>query len=147
MKKVRMAEDLWNSRNPEKVVQAYSKDSYWRNREQRFQGHTAIKQFLTEKWSQELEYRLIKQLWAFHHDHIAVRFIYEWHDTSGQWFRSSGNELWAFDTEGRMFWRDASINNERITATERRFLWPLGPRPADHPGLSSFFPPETPALF
>jgi uncharacterized protein len=134
--KVRMAEDAWNTRDPERVALAYTEDSRWRNRAEFFQGRAAIVAFLKRKWARELDYRLIKELWAFHGNHIAVRFQYESHDDSGHWYRSYGNEQWEFDEQGLMRRREASINDVLILATERRFLWPLGPRPADHPGLS-----------
>jgi nuclear transport factor 2 (NTF2) superfamily protein len=134
--KVRAAEDGWNNRNPEKVSAAYTEDSVWRNRSTFLQGRDAIVAFLTDKWAKEHQYRLIKELWAFHDDHIAVRFQYEWHDQDGAWFRSYGNEQWAFDRHGLMYRREASINDVAITEADRKFHWPLGPRPADHPGLS-----------
>jgi uncharacterized protein len=134
--KVRMAEDAWNTRDPERVAGAYTEDSRWRNRAEFLQGRQAIVAFLQRKWARELEYRLIKELWAFHGDHIAVRFQYEWHDDSGHWYRSYGNEQWEFDAEGLMRRREASINDVPIRETERRFRWPQGLRPADHPGLS-----------
>lgn len=134
--KARMAEDAWNSRNPEKVSLAYSEDSRWRNRSEFFQGRPAIVEFLTRKWEKEHEYRLIKDLWAFDGNFISVRFQYEWHDDDGQWYRSYGNENWEFDQEGLMRRREASINDVKITEAERRFRWPQGPRPADHAGLA-----------
>jgi uncharacterized protein len=134
--KVRMAEDAWNTRDPERVALAYTEDSRWRNRAEFFQGRPAIVAFLKRKWARELDYRLIKELWAFQGNHIAVRFQYESHDDSGHWYRSYGNEQWEFDEQGLMRRREASINDVLILATERRFLWPLGARPADHPGLS-----------
>jgi uncharacterized protein len=137
IKKVRAAEDGWNSRNPEKVALAYTGESRWRNRAEFFQGRQAIVAFLSRKWARELDYRLIKELWSFDGNRIAVRFAYEWHDDSGQWFRSYGNENWEFDTNGLMRQRHASINDLPITAAERKYDWPApGPRPADHPGLS-----------
>jgi uncharacterized protein len=137
IKKVRAAEDGWNSRNPEKVALAYTGESRWRNRAEFFQGRQAIVAFLRRKWARELDYRLIKELWSFDGNRIAVRFAYEWHDDSGQWFRSYGNENWEFDTNGLMRQRHASINDLPITAAERKYDWPApGPRPADHPGLS-----------
>ncbi|MHB8283677.1 MAG: nuclear transport factor 2 family protein [Caulobacteraceae bacterium] len=136
LQKVRAAEDGWNNRNPEKVSLAYTDDSVWRNRSTFLQGRDAIVAFLTDKWAKEQEYRLIKELWAFHDDHIAVRFQYEWHDQDGAWFRSYGNEQWAFDGHGLMYRREASINDVAIAEADRKFHWPLGPRPADHPGLS-----------
>ena len=135
-KKVRAAEDAWNSRDPQKVSGAYSPDSTWRNRSEFFTGRPAIAEFLTRKWQKEREYRLIKELWAFGEDRIAVRFAYEWHDGSGQWFRSYGNENWEFDQDGYMRRRLASINDLPITEAERKYHWPLGPRPTDYPGLS-----------
>lgn len=136
--KVRMAEDAWNTRDPERVALAYTVDSAWRNRAEFFAGREAIVQFLQRKWSKELEYRLIKELWAFHAHRIAVRFAYEWHDDSGNWFRSYGNENWEFDAHGLMRRRLASINDVPITETERKYRWPLGRRPDDYPGLSDF---------
>lgn len=135
--KVRMAEDAWNTRDPERVALAYTEDSLWRNRAEIFQGRAAIVEFLRRKWAKELNYRLIKELWAFTDNRIAVRFKYEWHDDSGQWFRSHGNELWEFDAEGLMRRREASINDIPIRESDRKFHWPApGPRPADHPGLA-----------
>lgn len=136
MQKVRGAEDGWNNRNPDKVALAYTADSKWRNRAEFFEGRAAITDFLKRKWAKELDYRLIKELWAFTDNRIAVRFAYEWHDDSGQWFRSYGNENWEFDENGLMRVRRASINDLPIADSERKFHWPLGPRPADHPGLS-----------
>ena len=137
--KVRAAEDGWNGRNAERVALAYSADSEWRNRAEFFRGREAIVAFLARKWARELDYRLIKELWAFTDDRIAVRFAYEWHDDSGHWFRSYGNENWEFDQRGLMRRRHASINDLPIQESERRFRWPApGPRPADHPGLSDF---------
>lgn len=136
IQKVRMAEDAWNGRDPARVALAYSPDSHWRNRSTFLQGRTQIEAFLTQKWQRELEYRLIKELWAFREDRIAVRFAYEWHDGSGQWFRSYGNENWAFDTEGLMHTRIASINDLPIAQAERLYRWPAGRRPDEHPGLS-----------
>jgi nuclear transport factor 2 (NTF2) superfamily protein len=134
--KVRAAEDAWNSRDPVLVSLAYSQDSIWRNRHQFVTGREQIQEFLAGKWQRELDYRLIKELWAFDERRIAVRFQYESHDNSGQWFRSYGNELWEFDDDGLMRRREASINDVAITDTERRFFWPApGPRPADHPGI------------
>ncbi len=134
--KVRLAEDAWNTRDPVRVALAYSPDSRWRNRSEFLQGRTAIEAFLVRKWNCELDYRLCKELWT-HADHrIAVRFAYEWHDGGGQWFRSYGNENWEFDEHGLMRLRIASINDARISERERRYHWPLGPRPADHPSLS-----------
>jgi uncharacterized protein len=135
--KVRAAEDGWNGRNPEKVSLAYTEDSAWRNRAEFFQGRAAIVAFLTRKWAKELDYRLIKELWTCGGNRIAVRFAYEWHDDSGSWFRSYGNENWEFDDRGLMRRRVASINDLPIAAADRKFHWPApGPRPADHPGLS-----------
>ena len=134
--KVRMAEDAWNSREPERVSLAYTPDSVWRNRAEFLSGREEIVQFLKRKWSKELDYRLIKELWAFDGNRIAVRFAYEWHDDSGQWFRSYGNENWEFSDTGFMQRRMASINDLPIKETERKFLWPLGRRPEDHPTLS-----------
>lgn len=133
--KARMAEDAWNSRDPVRVAQAYTPDSRWRNRSEFFTGRPMIEAFLQRKWQRELEYRLIKSLWAFDINRIAVRFAYEWHDDSGNWFRSHGNEQWEFDEGGLMRRREASINDVRISSEERLFFWPLGPRPADHPSL------------
>ena len=134
--KIRLAEDAWNSRDPEKVAQAYTPDSGWRNRAEFLHGRQEIVAFLTRKWGRELDYRLIKELWAFEGRRIAVRFAYEWHDDSGSWFRSYGNENWEFDDEGLMRLRLASINDLPIRAAERKYHWPLGRRPDDHPGLS-----------
>ncbi|GAC1540172.1 MAG: DUF1348 family protein [Myxococcales bacterium] len=133
--KVRLAEDAWNSRDPERVSLAYTEASLWRNRAEFFQGRRAIVEFLERKWARELEYRLIKDLWAFHGDRIAVRFQYEWRSDEGNWYRSYGNEQWEFDEHGLMRRREASINDVAIAASDRKFLWPAGPRPADHPGL------------
>ena len=134
--KVRMAEDAWNTRDPEKVSLAYTKDSVWRNRAEFLSGRDAIVQFLTRKWNKELDYRLIKELWAFHENRIAVRFAYEWHDDSGQWYRSYGNENWEFDKHGFMQRRIASINDLMISESERKYHWPPGRRPDDHPTLT-----------
>ncbi|MFL5288870.1 MAG: DUF1348 family protein [Rhodopila sp.] len=134
--KVRTAEDAWNGRDPANVALAYTPDSQWRNRSEFFSGRAEIEAFLTRKWTKELEYRLIKELWAFTGDRIAVRFVYEWHDANGQWWRSHGNENWLFDTEGYMAERHASINDVPITETQRLFRWPQGRRDDDHPGLS-----------
>jgi nuclear transport factor 2 (NTF2) superfamily protein len=134
--KARLAEDAWNSRDPEKVALAYTEDSHWRNRSEFVHGRTEIVAFLTRKWARELEYRLIKELWAAHDNRIAVRFAYECHDASGAWFRSYGNENWEFDAEGLMKHRFASINDLPIAEADRKFHWPLGRRPDDHPGLS-----------
>jgi len=134
--KVRMAEDAWNTRNPERVSLAYTQDSVWRNRSDFLSGREAIVQFLTRKWNKELDYRLIKELWAFDGNRIAVRFAYEWHDASDHWFRSYGNENWEFDKNGFMQRRIASINDLPIQESERKYHWPLGRRPNDHPTLS-----------
>ncbi|MBV1834007.1 nuclear transport factor 2 family protein [Novacetimonas pomaceti] len=135
-RKVRLAEDAWNSRNPEQVAQAYTVDSQWRNRVEFIHGRDEIVAFLTRKWNVEQEYRLIKELWGFRNNRMAVRFAYEWHDDAGRWFRSYGNELWEFDTAGLMRRRVASINDLPIEAGDRLFHWPAGRRPDDHPGLS-----------
>ncbi len=134
--KVRLAEDAWNSREPERVSLAYTVDSVWRNRSEFLQGREAIVEFLQRKWDRELEYRLIKELWAYHENRIAVRFAYEWHDEMGKWFRSYGNENWEFDENGLMRRRIASINDLAIKEGERKYQWAHGPRPLDHPGLS-----------
>ena len=134
--KVRKAEDAWNTRDPEKVAGAYTEDSRWRNRSEFLDGRAEIVAFLTRKWARELEYRLIKELWAFGDDRIAVRFAYEWHDDSGNWFRSYGNEIWEFDEIGLMRRRHASINDLPISEDDRLYRWPQGRRPDDHPGLS-----------
>jgi len=134
--KVRMAENAWNSRDPDKVTPAYTEDSVWRNRAEFFTGNAEIHAFLTRKWERELEYRLIKELWATSGNRIAVRFAYEWQDASGGWFRSYGNENWQFASDGRMARRIASINDLIIAPQDRLFLWPEGLRPDDHPGLS-----------
>lgn len=136
IQKVRAAEDGWNSRDPQRVSLAYSPDSTWRNRSTFIRGRVQIVEFLTGKWRRELDYRLIKELWAFTEERIAVRFAYEWHDDSGNWFRSYGNENWAFDEQGLMVERHASINDLPISEDERLFRWPLGRRPDDHPSLS-----------
>ncbi|OJH36251.1 DUF1348 family protein [Cystobacter ferrugineus] len=136
VEKVRKAEDAWNSRDPQRVALAYTQDSRWRNRSEFVQGRPAIIGLLTRKWEKELDYRLIKELWAFHQNRISVRFQYEWHDSTGNWFRSHGNEQWEFDENGLMRRREASINDVPISASERKFLWPLGPRPWEHPGLN-----------
>jgi nuclear transport factor 2 (NTF2) superfamily protein len=137
IQKVRGAEDGWNSCNPERVSLAYTVDSRWRNRGEIFQGRPAIVEFLTRKWIKELDYRLIKELWAFTDNRIAVRFAYEWHDDSGNWFRSYGNENWEFDEHGLMRARHASINDLPIKAADRKYHWDRsGPRPSDHPSLS-----------
>jgi nuclear transport factor 2 (NTF2) superfamily protein len=134
--KVRLAEDAWNSRDPARVALAYSPDSRWRNRAEFLQGREAIEAFLTRKWQRELEYRLIKELWAFRDNRIAVRFAYEFHDDGGQWYRSYGNENWEFDENGLMRLRIASINDAPIREADRKYHWPPGRRPDDHPGLS-----------
>ena len=134
--KVRLAENAWNSRDPKRVALAYAPASQWRNRAEFFEGRAAIVAFLTRKWDRELDYRLVKELWGFRENRIAVRFAYEWRDDSGNWFRSHGNELWEFDEHGLMRRRVASINDAPIGESERKFHWPLGPRPEGHPGLS-----------
>ena len=131
-----MAEDAWNTRDPERVALAYTEDSRWRNRSEFFQGRHEIVAFLQRKWARELDYRLIKELWAFHENRIAVRFQYEWHDGSGSWYRSYGNEQWEFNPEGLMHRREASINDVPIREADRLFRWPAGQRPPDHPGLN-----------
>ena len=136
IQKVRLAEDGWNSRDPEKVALAYTIDSRWRNRAEFPNGRQEIIEFLTRKWARELDYRLIKELWAHDGNRIAVRFAYEWHDDSGHWFRSYGNENWEFDEHGLMRRRYASINDLPIKESERKYHWPLGRRPDEHPGLS-----------
>jgi nuclear transport factor 2 (NTF2) superfamily protein len=136
IQKVRLAEDAWNSRDPERVSLAYTPESRWRNRAEFPVGRPAIVEFLTRKWAKELEYRLIKELWTFGGNRIAVRFAYEWRDDSGQWYRSYGNENWEFDAHGLMDMRFASINDMPIRATDRKFHWPQGRRPDDHPCLS-----------
>ena len=136
IQKVRAAEDGWNSRNAAKVALAYTPDSIWRNRSQFIQGRAAIEILLNLKWTRENEYRLIKELWTFRDNRIAVRFAYEWHDDTGNWFRSYGNENWEFNTDGLMQHRIASINDLAILEADRKFHWPLGRRPDDHPGLS-----------
>ncbi len=134
--KVRMAEDAWNTRDPEICARVYTDDTVWRNRAEFPKGREEVKQFLSRKWARELDYRLIKELWAFTDNCIAVRFAYEWHDDSGQWFRSYGNENWAFNAQGYMERRYASINDLPIQSSQRLFHWPLGRRPDDHPSLS-----------
>ncbi|MGI9422362.1 MAG: DUF1348 family protein [Hyphomicrobiaceae bacterium] len=136
IQKVRAAEDGWNSRDPAKVALAYTPDSRWRNRSEFFHGRAEIEAFLIRKWKRENEYRLIKGLWTFAENRIAVRFAYEWHDSDGNWFRSYGNENWEFDAAGLMQRRIASINDVAIDEIDRKFRWPLGPRPEGHPGLS-----------
>lgn len=134
--KVRLAENVWNSRDPARAASAYTLDSHWRNRSTFLCGRAEIEAFLTQKWQRENDYRLIKELWTFEEDRIAVRFAYEWHDDSGQWFRSYGNENWGFDAEGLMHTRIASINDLPISESERLFRWPTGSRPDDHAGLT-----------
>jgi len=134
--KARLAEDAWNTRDPARAAHAYTINSLWRNRAEFLQGRVAIEAFLTRKWNRELDYRLIKELWTFHDNRIAVRFAYEWHDDSGNWFRSYGNENWEFDADGLMRRRIASINDVPIAESERKFHWPLGRRPDDHASLS-----------
>jgi nuclear transport factor 2 (NTF2) superfamily protein len=134
--KVRMAEDAWNTRDPQRVSLAYTLDSTWRNRAEFFSGRETIVAFLQRKWAKELDYRLIKELWTFREARIAVRFAYEWHDDSGNWFRSYGNENWEFDQHGLMRCRIASINDLPIKESDKKYRWPLGRRPDDHPGLS-----------
>ena len=134
VEKVRKAEDAWNTRDPARVALAYTPDSHWRNRVEFLSGRDAIRSFLARKWERELEYRLIKELWGFRDNRMAVRFAYEWHDSSGAWFRSYGNELWEFDAQGLMRRRVASINDLPIAGTDRLFHWPQGRRPDDHPG-------------
>lgn len=135
--KARMAENAWNTREPERVSRAYTPDSRWRNRAEFSEGREAIVAFLQRKWARELDYRLIKEVWAHHENRIAVRFAYEWRDDSGHWFRSLGNEQWEFDESGLMRRREASINDLPIAEDARLFHWVLGPRPEDHPGLSA----------
>jgi uncharacterized protein len=134
--KVRLAEDAWNTRDPERVSLGYTPDTYWRNRAEFLQGRREIVDFLTRKWNRELDYRLIKELWAFNENRIAVRFAYEWRDDSGNWFRSYGNENWEFAANGQMQRRLASINDFPIRESDRKYHWPLGRRPDDHPSLS-----------
>ena len=136
-RKVRAAEDAWNSRDPQRVALAYTPGSLWRNRSEFLSGRDEIVAFLTRKWARELDYRLIKELWAFDTHRIAVRFCYEWHNQAGDWFRSYGNENWEFDPAGLMHRRHASINDLAIPASGRLFHWPAGPRPQDHPGLTA----------
>jgi nuclear transport factor 2 (NTF2) superfamily protein len=135
-RKARLAEDAWNSRDPARVALAYTPESRWRNRAEFLSGRAAIEAFLTRKWHRELDYRLIKEVWAFTGNRIAARFAYEWHDDSGHWYRSHGNEQWEFDEQGLMQRREASINDVPIDATARKFHWPSGARPHDHPGLT-----------
>jgi len=137
VQKVRLAEDGWNSRDPARVALAYTEDTRWRNRAEFVVGRAEAEAFLARKWARELDYRLIKALWAFEGARIAVRFAYEWHDDSGHWFRSYGNENWEFEANGLMSRRHASINDLPIKDSERKFFWPLGRRPDDHPGLSA----------
>lgn len=134
--KVRMAEDAWNTRDPDKVALAYTADTRWRNRSEFLNGRDAVRSFLTRKWGAETGYRLIKEIWAHDGNRIAVRFCYEWHDGTGQWFRSHGNENWEFSDSGHMAVRHASINDVPISEADRKFRWPQGPRPQDHPGLT-----------
>lgn len=134
--KVRMAEDAWNSRDPDRVVQVYTEDTAWRNRSEFLTGRTDVHAFLSRKWAKELDYRLIKELWACTNNRIAVRFAYEWHDDSGHWYRSYGNENWEFNPQGLMMRRYASINDLPIREDDRKFFWPLGRRPDEHPSLS-----------
>ena len=134
--KVRMVEDGWNTRDPQRVALAYTEDSQWRNRAEFLQGRAAIQEFLRRKWNHELDYRLIKEIWAFGENRIAVRFAYEWHDDSGNWYRSYGNENWEFNGDGLMQSRFASINDLPIKESDRKYFWPLGRRPDDHKGLS-----------
>ncbi|SDQ66795.1 nuclear transport factor 2 family protein [Quadrisphaera sp. DSM 44207] len=134
--KARAAEDAWNSRDPERVALAYTEDTVWRNRAEFLTGRAQVVEFLRRKWARELDYRLVKEVWAHGDDRIAVRFAYEWHDDSGTWFRSHGNENWEFDEHGLMRRRLASINDQPVAEAERKLRWPLGRRPEDHPGLS-----------
>lgn len=136
IEKVRLAEDGWNSRDPAKVALAYTEDTRWRNRAEFANGRKQVEEFLTRKWNRELDYRLIKELWAYTDNRIAVRYAYEWHDDSGNWFRSYGNENWEFDADGLMQRRFACINDSPIEESDRLFHWPLGRRPDDHPCLS-----------
>jgi nuclear transport factor 2 (NTF2) superfamily protein len=136
IQKVRLAENAWNTRDPQRVALAYTPDSLWRNRSEFPRGRDEIVAFLSRKWAREFDYRLIKELWAFRDNRIAVRFAYEWHDSDGQWFRSYGNENWEFDENGLMRTRFASINDLAITEADRKYRWPLGVRPEEHPGLS-----------
>ncbi|MBF4987906.1 nuclear transport factor 2 family protein [Methylophilus sp. 14] len=136
IQKVRLAEDAWNSRDPDRVIQVYTEDTIWRNRAEFPVGRQAVHGFLSRKWARELDYRLIKEIWAFLDNKIAVRFAYEWHDDSGQWYRSYGNENWLFNEAGLMMQRHASINDLPIQASDRKFFWPLGRRPDDHAGLT-----------
>jgi uncharacterized protein len=136
VQKVRMAEDAWNTRDPARIAMAYTEDSVWRNRAEFPVGREQIRSFLERKWARELDYRLIKELWVYADNRIAVRFAYEWHDDSGQWFRSYGNENWEFSPQGLMSRRFASINDLPIKESDRKYFWPLGRRPDDHPGLT-----------
>lgn len=136
IQKARMAEDAWNTKEPAKVALAYTPDTRWRNRSEFVDGRTEVEAFLTLKWVNENDYRLIKEVWTYGNDRIAVRFVYEWHDAEGNWFRSHGNENWMFDADGYMTERHASINDVPIAEEERLFRWPSGPRPDDHPGLT-----------
>jgi nuclear transport factor 2 (NTF2) superfamily protein len=137
MQKVRLAEDAWNTRDPAKIALAYTIDSRWRNRSEFISGRNEINAFLSRKWAKELDYRLIKEMWAFTENRIAVRFAYEWHDDSGHWYRSYGNENWEFNDDGLMATRFASINDLPLLESDRKYHWPLGRRPEDHPGLSA----------
>ncbi|SIS78692.1 hypothetical protein SAMN05421759_103256 [Roseivivax lentus] len=137
VKKVRMAEDAWNTRDPDRVALAYTPDTRWRNRSEFLNGRDEVRAFLSRKWAKENGYRLIKEIWAHDGHRIAVRFVYEWHDAEGQWFRAHGNENWAFDDQGFMAERHASINDVPIAEADRKFRWPQGPRPQDHPGLTA----------
>lgn len=136
IQKIRMAEDAWNTRNPDKIVQVYTEDTQWRNRNEFPKGREEVHGLLTRKWQREIDYRLIKEIWAFTDNRIAVRFAYEWHDDSNNHFRSYGNENWEFNDQGLMQYRHASINDLAIDESERKFHWPLGRRPDDHPGLT-----------
>ena len=136
VKKVRMAEDAWNTQSPDKVAMAYTVDTKWRNRSEFLNGRDEVRAFLARKWSQENGYRLIKEIWSHADNRVAVRFCYEWHDESGRWYRAHGNENWEFNATGHMAVRHASINDVPIEENERKFLWPEGPRPLDHPGLT-----------
>ena len=137
LQKVRLAEDAWNTRDPDRVIQVYTEDTVWRNRSEFPAGREEVRQFLIKKWIKEIDYRLIKELWAWHGNRIAVRFAYEWRDQEGRWFRSYGNENWEFDANGLMRVRIASINDLAIGPGERKFHWELGRRPDDHPGLTA----------
>ena len=135
-RKARMAENAWNTRDPERVAAAYTADSHWRNRAEFFSGREAIVAFLRRKWAREIDHRLVKEVWAHTGDRIAVRFAYEWRDDSGHWFRSHGNEQWEFDASGLMRRREPSIDDAPVAEADRLFRWPAGPRPDGHPGLS-----------